>query len=64
MKSTLLSEENKEKFIKEMELGLTGDDIKDMMKSIGGKTALGFMGLLTALGYVALQRRKQENQGQ
>lgn len=47
-----------------MKLGLKADDIRDMMKSAGGKTALTLVGLLTALGYVALQRRKQENQGQ
>ena len=63
VQSTLLSEENKGKFIEEMKLGLTADDIKDMMKSVGGKKALTLAGLLTALAYVALQRRKQENQG-
>jgi hypothetical protein len=55
---------NKGKFIEEMKLGLKADDIRDMMKSAGGKTALTLVGLLTTLGYVALQRRKQENQGQ
>jgi hypothetical protein len=64
VESTLLSKENKGKFIEEMKLGLKADDIKDMMKSAGGKTALTLVGLLTTLGYVALQRRKQENQGQ
>jgi len=61
--TTLLDVKDRDLFIKDMELGLKSEDIKEMAKSIAGKTALSFAGLLTMLGYAAFQRRKQENAG-
>lgn len=61
VKATLLNEADKEGFIKDMELGLKTEDIVKMTQNIAGKTALGFLGLISMLGYAALQRRLQEN---
>mgnify|MGYP001596401599 CR=1 FL=1 len=64
VKSSILNEADKAQFVKDMELGLTREDIAKMTKNIAGKTALGFVGLLSMLGYVALQRRLHENTAQ
>lgn len=63
VKATILNDADKKEFIKDMELGLTSEDVMKMTKNIAGKTALGLAGLLSMLGYVALQRRSKENAG-
>ena len=62
--STLLTETDKAKFIKDMELGLSKEGMIEMVKNIGGKTTLGFLGVLSMLGYVAWKRSQENGGGQ
>jgi len=62
--STLLIESDKAKFIKDMELGLSKEEMMEMVKNIGGKTTLGFLGVLSMLGYVAWKRSQENGGGQ
>lgn len=55
----ILDEKNKEKFIKDMELGLTTEHRLEMIKETGGKTIMSLISLMGLLGYTAWQRTKE-----
>lgn len=63
VKTNILDEADKEKFIKDMKLGLTTEETLDMVKSTGGKTITSLISVMGLLGYVAW-KKMQEGGGQ
>jgi len=59
----VLNETDKAKFIDDMKLGLTVDDIKEAVKK-GGKKIIGLMGVMSVILAYAAYKKSQEGQGQ
>jgi hypothetical protein len=63
VKSKILDEKDKQKFIEDMELGLTAGARLEMIKDKGGRTVMSLISVLGMLGYVAW-KKIQEGGGQ